>query len=137
MLALLLAACSTPACPPPESAERAELRQWLRSLVHVSQCGGPTPAVFQAAEAEQSRREAAFLERVARSPLAEDLARSKREDEEMSKHIFEADCDLTYWDRPDAPGNVARYRATLEYDRQNLLTAESAFARAIALCPPA
>jgi hypothetical protein len=136
LLALLLAACSAADCPPPaDSAERTELRNWLRSIVHLSQCEGPTPTVFQAAAAEQSRREAAFLERVGRSPLAEDLSRAKREDEEMSGHIFEAECDLTYWDRPDAPGNVARYRARLDYDRQNLLTAQAAFEQAVARCP--
>lgn len=95
---------------------------------------GPTPTIFRKAADEQSRREAAFLERVGRSPVAEDLARARREDQEMSAHIFEADCDLTYWDRPDAPGNVARYRATLDYDRENLIAAEAAFARAVAAC---
>lgn len=105
--------------------------------MHVSQCEGPTPAVFQAAAAEQSRLEAAFLERVGRSRVAEDLARAKSEDREMSEHIFEADCDTRYRDRPDAPGNVARYRARLDYDRENLRTAEAAFARATGSCPAA
>lgn len=133
MLALLLAACSSADCPPPpETAERVELRQWLGSLVYVRQCHGPTPTAFQAAEAEQERREAAFLERVGRSPLAEDLAEAKRKAREMSAGIFEAECDLTYQDRPDAPANVARYRASLDYERENLRTAEAAFARAMA-----
>jgi hypothetical protein len=133
----MLAACSAADCPPPESPERTELRLWLRSLVHVSQCGGPTPSAFQAAAAEQSGREEAFLDRVRRSPLAEDLARAIREDREASAHVFEADCNMTYWNQPDAPGNVAAFRAQLDYERQNLQTAQAAFARAIAGCPPA
>lgn len=135
LLALLLAACSADDCPPPpESAERAELRKWLGALVHVSQCQGLTPTVFQAARDEQSRREAAFLERVERSPVAEDLARAKHEEDVISRHTFEAECDLTYYDRPNAPPYVARYRASLDYDRENLRTAEAAFAAAMAGC---
>ena len=82
-----------------------------------------------------TRRQAALLERIGSSPLAEDLARAKREDQEASKMVHEAECDTTYWDKPDAPGNVALYRAKLDYDRQALQTAEAAFSRAIAGCP--
>lgn len=111
------------------------MRRALGPLVRHSQCAGPIPAVFQAQAAEVTHRETALLERVGRSPIAEDLARARREEQETSDITHESDCDMTNWDRPDSPGNVAIHRAKLDYDRQALQEAEAAFARAIAGCP--
>ncbi|HEX8512304.1 MAG TPA: hypothetical protein VF688_04285 [Allosphingosinicella sp.] len=136
MSALLLAACAAGSClPPPESAERTELRVRLQPLIHRSQCPGPpTPAFFQAQEIEYSRRKAALIERVGRSPAAEDLVRTRREDEEMNRNVTEAECNTMFWDRPDDPENVAAYPARLRGDLQELRAAEAAFERVVAAC---
>jgi len=134
---LPLAACAAARdCPPPpDSAERTELRTRLRPLVHFSQCPGPpTPAAFQARDIELSRRKAALLERVGRSPVAEDLARVRREDAEANRLVNEADCAMPFWNTPEAPENVAAWPARLEAERQELRTAEAAFARVMAGC---
>ncbi|HEX9964359.1 MAG TPA: hypothetical protein VGB04_05180 [Allosphingosinicella sp.] len=134
---LLLGACvASPRCPPPDSAARNELRTSLHPLVRISQCPGPpTPAAFQLAAGEISRRKAALIDRVARSPLAEDLARVKREDEEANRHLTAAECALPFWDRPEDPENVAAYPALLDAERRELEAAEKSFAQAIAGCP--
>jgi hypothetical protein len=136
LLSLLLAACAAADClPPPESAERTEFRLRLRLLVHLSQCPAPpTPARFQAHQLELSRRKAALVERVGRSPVAEDLARVRREDEEGNRNVNEAECAMLFWDRPEDPENVAAYPARLEADLRELRAAEAAFARVMAGC---
>jgi hypothetical protein len=121
--------------PPPESAERAELRTRLRPLIHVSQCPGPpTPKSFEAREAELSREKAALIERVGRSPVAEDLARVRREDKEANRMINEADCAMPFYDRPEDPENVAAWPRLLAAEREKLVFAEAAFLRIADAC---
>lgn len=134
LFALLLAACSTTRCPPPaDSPERAELRVRLQPLIHRSPCPGPpTPAAFQARELELSGRKEAFLARVRSSPVAEDLIRVEREDEEMNRSVM-VDCAMPFWDRPEDPENIAAAPARLEAERRELQIAEAAFAR-VAAC---
>jgi hypothetical protein len=107
----------------------------LQPLIHRPQCPGPpTPAAFQAQELELSRRKAALLERIGRSPLAEDLARATREDEEANSLVTASECSLPFWDRPEDPENVATYPALLQADGKALEAAEAAFTRLIAAC---
>ena len=134
-LALLLAACTAAVqCPPPpDSPERTELRRRLQPLIHFSQCPGPpTPAAFQARQLELFNQKQAFVERVGRSPLAEDLARVRREDDEANRLVNEADCAMPFWNRPEDPENVAAWPARLEAEREKLRAAEAAFARVMA-----
>ncbi len=135
-LALLLAACAAGDClPPAEAPERAEFRARLHPLVARVQCpGGPTLTHLRAQESEHSRRKEVLIERVRRSRLAEDLARVKREDEEMNRNLTAAECDLRFWNTPADPENVARSRARLRAERQALEAAEAAFARVVAAC---
>jgi hypothetical protein len=137
LLALLLVACAGAVqCPPaPDSPERTELRLRLRPLVHISQCPGPpTPKAFEARQADLSRKKTALIERVARSRVAEDLARVSREDQEANRMVNEADCAMPFWDRPEAPENIAAYPARLDAERIELLAAEAAFLRVAAAC---
>lgn len=136
LFTLLLAACAATDClPPPDSPERTEFRLRLHPLIRISQCPGPpTPVAFQARELELSRQKAALIERVGRSPVAGDLARARREDEEANRHITAAECSLPFWDRPEDPENVAAYPAQLQVVRQELQAAEAAFNRVVAAC---
>ncbi|HEX8224347.1 MAG TPA: hypothetical protein VF605_11080 [Allosphingosinicella sp.] len=137
MLALLLAACTAAACPPPESAERTELRERLWPIAKMSPCPGPpTPRIFQARHAALHRGRGALLERVRGSPLAEDLARINREQQELERIVNEGDCAVPFWNRPEDPENIATYPALLEAKERELQAAEAAFARASAACPP-
>jgi hypothetical protein len=136
LLALLLAACTAAACPPPESPERTELRKHLWPIAKMSQCPGPpTPRIFQARHAALHRGRAALLERVRGSPVAEDLARISREQQEAERYTFETDCAMPFWDRPEDPENIAAYPTLLEAKERELQVAEAASARATAGCP--
>jgi hypothetical protein len=137
LLLLLLAGCmAEPICPPPaDGPERTEFRLRLRPLVQHRPCPGPpAPARFVAREGEQSRREAALIERVRRSPLAEDYVRLVREDEEANRNVTASECSMLYWNDPEAPENVATYPAGLDRHRRELEAAEAAFARVMAAC---
>lgn len=137
LLALPLAGCAAePACPPPvDGPERTEFRLRLRPLVQYTPClGPPAPARFVARERELSNRKAALIERVRRSPVAEDHVRLVREDEEANRHVTASECSMLYWNNPEAPENVATYPAGLEADRRELEAAEAAFARVMAAC---
>ncbi|HEX6376067.1 MAG TPA: hypothetical protein VFZ91_10145 [Allosphingosinicella sp.] len=137
LLALLASGCGAlgDCLPPKESAERAEFRQYLRGLVHISPCPGPpTPTRLRAQEAETWRRKTALLDRVRTSPLAEDLAQAIREDQEWSRNLYEADCVFYDLKTPDTPRNIADYRAGLEAERRQLSQAETAFARLTVRC---
>jgi hypothetical protein len=134
-LVLSIAACAAAVdCPrPPDSAERTELRKRLWPLVRISQCPPPpTPRAFEGRQAELFRRQAALIDRVDHSPVAEDLVRVRREQQEASGLVSEADCAMPFWDRPEDPENVAAYPGRLEAKRRELEAAESAFARATA-----
>ncbi|HEX9948198.1 MAG TPA: hypothetical protein VGA98_11715 [Allosphingosinicella sp.] len=136
-LALLVCACSSAGdcLPPGDSAERVEFRQRLAGLIHRSQCHGPpTPRAFEAQEGEVARRESALLARVRNSPLAQDLERAIREDEEFSRNVNEAECRSHDFENPDSPRNVAEFRAGLEGERKQVREAEAAFARLVAQC---
>lgn len=136
-LVLLLAACTAAVqCPPPpDSAERTELRRRLQPLIHFSQCPGPpTPKAFEARQVELLNQKQAFVERVGRSPVAEDLARVRREDDEANRLVNEADCAMPFWNRPEDPENVAAWPRLLQAEREKLLAAEAAFLRVAAAC---
>ena len=87
-----------------------------------------------AREGELSRREAALIERVRRSPVGEDYVRLVREDEEANRNINATDCSMPFWNNPEAPENVAAFPARLEASRRELEAAEAAFARVMAAC---
>jgi hypothetical protein len=123
--------------PAQSSPARAEFRDLLNGIVHVSQCLGPSrPASLAAAEGEVSRREDALLARILASPLAADLEQAIREDAELMRNANEADCVAHDWDHPDSPQNIAKYRELLDGKREHLGRVEAALDRLTAGCRP-
>jgi hypothetical protein len=135
---MLFACAAAVQCPPPpDSAERTELRKRLWPIIHTSQCPGPpTPKAFVARQVDLYRQKAELIERIDRSPVAEDLARVRREVSEADRMVNEADCAMPFWDRPEAPENIAAFPARIEAKQLELLAAEAAFLRVEAACKP-
>jgi hypothetical protein len=136
LLAAALAACTSSDClPPAESAPREELRRRLMGLVHMSQCPGPAMSRrFEERRDRLAEREQAFLARIRASRLAPDLERAIREDQEFSRNVNEADCAMTFWDRPEHPEAIAMYEAGLSADEAAIRDAEAEFERLVQAC---
>jgi hypothetical protein len=72
---------------------------------------------------------------VERSRFGEDLARARREDQEMSEITFEADCAFYPQEIADDPENVEYFTGALNERERLLGEAEKAFERLDQACP--
>ena len=136
-LPALLAACGAvvDCLPAASSPERERFRAQLRGLVHYMPCPGlPTPKDLAAREPSLFDREQAFLERVRSSRLKPDLDQARREDEEWSRNVFEADCAMYSEESAETPKGRKMYLDQLRADEEALRAAEHAFVAITAKC---
>jgi hypothetical protein len=138
LLAPLLGACSGGflGCLPAEgTAERQAFRGQLAGVLHLSQC--PDPPIPKSMTAEAGKMETAkraLLERIRRTPLRTDVERVIREGRDASRDMNESDCDMSWWDAPDAPGAIRDFRERLRGERAQLQALEADFRRLMAQC---